>query len=156
MQVLEGKTAESTERRKHMHAKRIVSVALAALLMIAACGGGSDYSDAVKVNTKFVDAMSSYLDGIDKADSASAVVDAIDAYAREMEKLAPEMKAIAAKHPDWKDISKVPEELKPIQEKATAMAARIPASFMKSMKFMMDPKVQEAHKRLQEAMTKMQ
>ena len=127
-----------------MHTRRIAGVTLAALLMLAACGG-SDYSDAVKVNTKFVDAMASYLDDIDKADSASGVVDAIDAYAQQIEKLAPEMKAIAAKHPEWKDLSKLPEELKPI-----------PASFMKSMQYMRDANVQAAHKRLQEAMARMQ
>jgi hypothetical protein len=138
-----------------MHTRRIAGVTLAALLMLAACGG-SDYSDAVKVNTKFVDAMASYLDDIDKADSASGVVDAIDAYAQQIEKLAPEMKAIAAKHPEWKDLSKLPEELKPIQEKAATLAARIPASFMKSMQYMRDANVQAAHKRLQEAMARMQ
>jgi hypothetical protein len=139
-----------------MHVKRIAGAALAALLMLVACGGGNDYSDAVKVNTKFVDAMASYLDDIDKADSASGVVDAIDAYAQQIEKLAPEMKAIAAKHPEWKDLSKLPEELKPIQEKAATLAARIPASFMKSMQYMRDANVQAAHKRLQEAMARMQ
>ena len=128
-----------------------------ALLSIIGCGGsGGDQSDAVKVNMKFVDAMETYMNDIDKADSPSAVVDAIDAYAREIESLAPELKAIAAKHPEWKDMDKVPEELKPIQDKARKIAAQIPATVVKTMKYMMDAQVQEAHMRLQEAMAKMQ
>ena len=66
------------------------------------------------------------------------------------------MKAIAAKHPEWKDMSKVPEELKPVQEKVKQMASRIPNTFMKTMKYMTDAQVREAHKRLQESMTRMQ
>jgi HPt (histidine-containing phosphotransfer) domain-containing protein len=139
-----------------MRCKILFVVALAALLSTFACGGGDDYGDAVKVNTKFVDAMQGYISDIDKADSASAVVTAIDTYAQEIEKLAPEMKAIAAMHPEWKDMDKVPEELKPLQEKVRKIAAQIPASLMKTMKYMMDTEVQEAHQRLQEAMAKMQ
>jgi hypothetical protein len=139
-----------------MRFKLLISIALAALLTTLACGSGNDYGDAVKVNTKFVDAMEGYLNDIGKADSASAVVAAIDTYAQEIEKLAPEMKAIAAKHPEWKDMNKVPEELKPLQEKIQKIAAQIPASFMKTMKYMTDTDVQEAQQRLQKAMTKMQ
>ena len=140
----------------NMRYKWFLSVALAALLSALACGGGNDYGEAVKVNTKFVDAMEGYINDIDKADSASAIVEAIDAYAQEIEKLAPEMKAIAAKHPEWKDMGKVPEELKPVQEKVRKIAAKIPSTFMKTMKYMMDTEVQEAQKRLQDAMVKMQ
>jgi len=145
-----------TEKEIGMRLKLFLSMALVALLTILGCGGGGDYSDAVKTNTKFVNAMEAYMNDIDKADSPSAVVDAIDAYAQEIEKLAPELKAIAASHPDWKDMSKVPEELKPIQEKAQKIAAQIPATFMKTMQYMRDTQVQEAHQRLQEAMAKMQ
>jgi hypothetical protein len=139
-----------------MRYKMFLSVALAALLSTLACGGGNDYGDAIKVNTKFVDAMEGYINDIDKADSASAVVAAMDAYAREIEKLAPEMKAIAAQHPEWKDMDKVPQELKPLQEKVRKIAAKIPASFMKTIKYMTDAQVQVAQQRLQEAMSKMQ
>jgi len=139
-----------------MRHKLFLLVALAALVSALACGGGNEYGDAVKVNTKFVDAMQGYINDIDKADSASAVVAAIDAYAQEIEKLAPEMKAIAAKHPEWKDMDKAPQELKPLQEKVRKIAAKIPSSFMKTMNYMTNAEVQEAQKRLQEAMMKMQ
>lgn len=139
-----------------MRYKMLPAMALAALLIMMGCGGGQDYSEAVDINTKFVDAMGSYIDDIDKAENASDVADAIDAYAQRVEELAPQMKAIAAKHPEWKDMSKVPEELKPVQEKVKQMASRIPNTFMKTMKYMTDAQVREAHKRLQESMTRMQ
>lgn len=139
-----------------MRYKLFPVMALATLLALIGCGGGQDYDDAVEINTKFVDAMGSYVEDIDKADSASDVADAIDAYAQKVEELAPQMKAIAAKHPEWKDMGKVPEELKPIQEKVKQMASQIPSTFMKTMKYMTDDQVRDAHKRLQESMAKMQ
>jgi chaperonin cofactor prefoldin len=139
-----------------MRYKLFPVVALATLFALLGCGGGQDYSDAVEINTKFVDAMGSYIDDIDKADGAADVADAIDAYAQKVEELAPQMKAIAAKHPEWKDMGKVPEELKPIQEKAKQIASQIPNTFMKTMKYMTDDQVRDAHKRLQESMAKMQ
>jgi hypothetical protein len=84
------------------------------------------------------------------------MADAIDAYAEKMEEIAPQMKAVIGKYPELKDNAKVPEELKALQERSAAMAEKIPASFMKAMKYVMDPEVQEAQKRLQQAMAKMQ
>jgi hypothetical protein len=135
---------------------RIFSViAIAALLTVLGCSKGPDYSDAVEVNSKFVDAMGSFIGDIDKAEGASDVADAINAYAEKVEELAPQMKAIAAQHPEWKKMDKVPEELKPIQEKVKQMASQIPSTFMKTMQYMNDTQVREAHQRLQESMAKM-
>jgi hypothetical protein len=131
-------------------------VALVALMVLLGCSRGQDYSEAVEINTKFVDAMESYIGDIDKAGNADDVAEAVDAYAQKMEELAPQLKAIAAKHPEWKDMGQVPEELKPIQEKAKQIASQIPDTFMKTMKYMTDPQVRDAHKRLQESMAKMQ
>ena len=139
-----------------MRYKMLPVMAVAVLFALLGCSGGQDYSEAVDINTKFVDAMESYIDDINKAENADDVADAVDAYAQKMEELAPQMKAIAAKHPEWKDMGKVPEELKPIQEKAKEIASKIPNTFMKTMKYINDTKVREAHKRLQESMTKMQ
>lgn len=136
--------------------KMLPVMALAALLALLGCSSGPDYSEAVDINTQFVDAMESYISNIDKAENADDVADAIDAYTQKMEELAPQMKALAAKHPEWKDLGKVPEELKPIQEKAKQVASQIPNTFMKTMQYMGDSQVRDAHKRLQESMGKMQ
>jgi K+/H+ antiporter YhaU regulatory subunit KhtT len=130
-------------------------MAIAAVVAVLSCSGGQDYSDAVDINNKFVDAMGSYIEDIDQAESASDVADAIDSYANKIDDLTPQMKSIASQHPEWKDMGKVPEELKPIQEKAKQMASQIPNTFMKTMKYMNDAQVREAHKRLQESMAKM-
>ena len=139
-----------------MRYKMLSVMVLGALLALLGCGGGQDYSDAVEINTKFVDAMESYIGDIGKAENADDVADAIEAYSQKIEELAPQMKAIAAKHPEWKDMEQVPEELKPIQEKAKQIASKIPNTFMKTMKYMADDQVRDAHKRLQESMAKMQ
>ncbi len=136
--------------------KMLPVAALAALFVLLGCSGGQDYNEAVEINTKFVDAMGTYIDDIDKAENAADVADAIDAYAQKIEDLAPQMKAIAAKHPEWKEKGEVPEELKPVQEKVKQMASQIPNTFMKTMKYMTDDQVRDAHKRLQESMMKMQ
>jgi hypothetical protein len=138
-----------------MRYKLFPVMAIAALVAVLGCSGGQDYSDTVEINTKFIDAMGSYIEDIDKAESASDVADAIDAYAQKIDELAPQMKAIASQHPEWQDPGKVPEELKPVQDKAKQMASQIPNTFMKTMKYMTDAQVREAHQRLQQSMAKM-
>jgi hypothetical protein len=139
-----------------MAAKLSLGLVLLGILAILGCGGSADYDEVVAVNTKFIDAMETYLEGVDGADSASDMADAIDAYAEKIEEIGPQLKAVAAKFPELRDNAKVPEELKALQERAAAMAEKIPASIMKSMKYMKDSEVQEAQKRLQQAMTQMQ
>jgi hypothetical protein len=119
-------------------------------------GGGGEYDEVVAVNTKFIDAMETYIGDVEKADSASGMAVAIDVYAEKMEEIAPQIKAVSAKYPELKNNATVPEELKALQERAAAMAEKIPDSFMKAMKYMMDAEVQEAQKRLQQAMAQMQ
>jgi hypothetical protein len=150
------KNLSQRERSAFMRSHMLPLIALAALVALLGCGGGQDYSEAVEVNTQFVDAMESYIEGLDKADNAGDVADAMDVYAKKMEELAPQMRAIAEKHPEWKDMGKVPEELKPIQERVKQLAAQIPTTFMKTMKYMADDKVRDAQKRLQESMAKLQ
>lgn len=130
-------------------------MALVVLISLIGCGGGQEIKEAVEINNEFVGAMESYIKDIDKAGDAGDVADAIEAYAQKVEELAPQMKAIAAKHPEWKEMDKVPEELKSIQQKATQIASQIPSTFMKTMQYMNDAQVRDAHKRLQESMAKM-
>lgn len=135
-----------------------LSFGLAIVIILTALGcGGGGYDDFVEVNTKFIDAMEVYLQDIDGAQDAQDVAAAMDRYAEKIESLAPEMKETASKyHTRWTDESQVPEDVKALQEKSEAVAAKIPDSFMKAMKYMMDAQVQEAQMRLQQAMTKMQ
>lgn len=138
-----------------MVSKLSLGLVLLGILAMVGCGGSGDYDEVVAVNTKFIDAMETYLEDVDGADSASDMADAIDAYAEKIEEIAPQLKAVVAKFPELKDNSKVPEELKALQERSAAMAKKIPASIMKSMKYMKDSEVQEAQNRLQQAMAQM-
>ena len=138
-----------------MQRKLLAGLVMVAVLSMLACGG-SKYSEAIEVNTSFVDAMETYLDGIEKAESGSAMAKAINTYADKIEKLAPKMKALAQKYPEWTDRAKMPEELKPLTEKAENLAQRMAGSFMKAMKYMQDPEVQAAQQRLASSMGKMQ
>lgn len=130
-------------------------MALSIAMVILACGGG-EYGEAIEVNQKFVDAMESYLDEVEKADSGSAVAAAINAYAEKVEKLAPRMKAVSQKYPEWEDRTKIPEALKPLTEKAENLSQRMAGSFMTAMQYMQDAKVQAAQQRLAKAMGMMQ
>lgn len=138
-----------------MRSTAAMVMALTIAMVILACGG-KEYGEAIEVNQKFVDAMESYLDGVEKADSGSAVAAAIDAYAEKVEKLAPRMKAVSQKYPEWEDRTKIPEALKPLTEKAANLSQRMAGSFMKAMQYMQDAKVQAAQQRLAKAMGMMQ
>ena len=138
-----------------MRANGAAAWVFAILLTVWACGGGG-FSEAIEVNQEFVDAMETYLDGIEKAENGSDVADTINAYADKIETLAPRMKAVAQKYPEWKDEAKIPEELKPLNEKARNLAQRMAGTFMKAMQYMQDPAVQEAQQRLAKSMGMMQ
>jgi len=118
-------------------------------------GCGGKYSDAVKVNEDFVDVMTDYLDGLEKADNAGDVADAMNDFADSMEKLGPKMKKIAEKYPELKDPNNQPEEFKEVRKKGGAMEKKFAGTFMKTMKYMKDPEVQKAQKRLATAMKTM-
>ena len=140
-----------------MQSRWFKTMAVIMFLVITACGGGGDpYGEAIAVHQEFVDAMESYLNAIEIADSGSAMAAAMDAYADKIETLAPRMKAVASQYPQWKDQTKIPEALKPLTEKAQSLAQRMAGSFMKAMRYMQDPEVQAAQQRLAQSMTKMQ
>lgn len=131
-----------------------VTILLAGLLFFVGCG--KKYDDFVETNTAYVDAMESYTDDLDRAQSAEDVATAMDKYSEKLDKLIPKMKALMEKYPEWTDESKIPEELKPLSKKAEGLARRMPQTFMRAMRYMQDPKVSAAMQRLQETMQKMQ
>lgn len=134
------------------HKKIIVTFAAVVILsLISACG--EKYDDAVAVNDKFVSAIEAYISDMEKADDADAVADALNDFAAQVEKIAPEMKKIAEKYPELKDPEQVPEELKESQAQAEAVSMEMAGQMMKAMTHMRDEGVMAAQKRLQEAMT---
>lgn len=139
-----------------MNVKRAFVLALAGVIAIMmGCTGGSKYSDLVEVNTQFVGAMENYAEATGKAESAKDVANAINTFAEKVEQLAPKIKKVRDKYPELDTSGEMPEELKAIQKKAEGLQQQMTASYMNMMKYMSDPEVQNAHKRLSNAMLSM-
>lgn len=130
-------------------------ILLVGLAGMVGCGKSGN-KDFVEVNTRYIEAMDAYATELDKAADADAVANAVNKFTDNMAEILPEMKKLQEKYVEWQDPSKIPEDLKPLSEKAEELAEKVPMSFMKLMPYMQDPKVMEAMKRMQETMAKME
>ena len=119
------------------------------------CGQGK-YDDLVKINDSFISITRDYIDGLNKAENGKDVARAMNKYADEFKKLAPKMKEINEKYPDLKNAKDMPEKVKESQAKAQQIGMDFASSFMKTMKYIADPQVMEAQKRMGEIMRSLQ
>jgi hypothetical protein len=134
------------------------TVRLVLVLMISAaigCGGGGKYAQAKKLINKQVEIMNDYATAMEKAENAKDVAAALNAYAAGTADLAPDMKKFQEEFPGMKDQAEPPAELKPGMDKMQQVMGRIISASMKAARYMMDPAVQEAQKKLGEAMSGM-
>jgi hypothetical protein len=99
--------------------------------------------------------MNNYVDQLEKADSAKKIAAAMDEFADAMTKLGPKMKEVAEKYPELKDEKNQPDAFKKIHKESEVMQKRFSGSFMKTMQYMTDPKVQQAQQRIAAAMRTM-
>ena len=144
--------------------KKLVLVATIGmfLFMLTACGGGGKYADAKKVVEEMITVSNSFFADIEAAEDAQAVANAIDAYAEGMKKMAPKMKEMQEKYPELKDAKDedMPAELqgvmKDLEESMGKMMSPESEIAKKMVQYATDPLVQEAQKRLMEAMSAMQ
>ncbi|MBN2345370.1 MAG: hypothetical protein JXO51_03195 [Candidatus Aminicenantes bacterium] len=120
-----------------------------------ACGGGGKYASAKSLMNKQIGIMEHYADAMEKANSAQEVAAALNAYAAEQKDLIPAMKKFQEQFPEMKDQAEPPAELKPEMDKMQQMMGRIMSASMKAAQYMQDPVVQEAQKKLGEAMAEM-
>jgi len=123
------------------------------IVVAVACGGGGKYAQAKKLINQQIDIMTDYADAMEKADNAQKAAAAINDYAAATAALAPEMKKFQEQYPELKDQAEPPVELKPEMEKMQQVMGRLISASMKSAQYMMDPAVQEAQKKLGEAMS---
>ena len=132
--------------------KILISVlGVLAIVLLAACGG--KYSDAIELSEKQLKFMETYADDLEKADSAETLIAAMDDFSDRMEKLKPKAQALREKYPElYQPDGKLPEEFAELQKKTEAVVTRMTAASMKTMQYMMDPKVQKAMMRMNAAM----
>jgi len=125
------------------------------IFSIAACKGGGKYADVKSVMEKYIAATEKFAGAMEKVDSADKAAAAINSYAAVAKVIAPQIKAMEGKYPEFKDMDNPPAELKPIVDKAQAVATKMMAAMGKIAAYASDPKVQEAQSKLQEAMAAM-
>ncbi|HUV79041.1 MAG TPA: hypothetical protein VMW06_13405 [Desulfobacterales bacterium] len=133
-------------------------VGLVVVLMIVggiACGGGGKYASAKALIGKQISIINRYADAMEKADNAQDVVAALNAYAADTKSLIPDMKKFQEQFPEMKDQTEPPAELKPEMDKMQEAMGRMMSASMKAAQYMQDPAVQEAQKKLGEAMAGM-
>lgn len=141
--------------------KALILCAVAVLVLsVAACkgsgtAGGGKYADAKEVLDKYIGANEKFTAALESANSADAVVAALNTLTGTMKAIAPEFKAIETKYPEFKNQDNPPEELKPLMTRLEAAAGKMMAAMQKIAPYASDPKVQEAQAKYGEAMALM-
>jgi hypothetical protein len=130
----------------------IVTCAALFILGIIACGGGK-YADAKKVIAESNNALEDFLGKMDTADNAKDVAAALTSFTSEMEKIAPEMKKLEEKYPEFKESQGVPEELGEEGTKMMELWGKFGTVMMKIQEYADDPEVQKAQEKLQGIMS---
>jgi DNA mismatch repair ATPase MutS len=134
-----------------------LTVVIGLLAMVVACGSGK-YGDANELFKDQAKVTEDYVNGLESANDGDAVAATIDRYTDGMKDLIPRIKAFQEKYPELKDLAenaKVPEELKDATERLNAASAKVQAATMNMMKYMMDPKVQQAMQRMGQELSAM-
>jgi len=126
------------------------------VFFIISCGGGK-YADLNDAMDSYIAATSGLVSDAEKVTNAKEAADALNNYADRLEEVAPKIKAMLDKYPELKTMKKEdldPELVKINQKMADYMKKMTPA-MMKLMKYMNDPEVQKAQKRIGEISRKM-
>lgn len=136
----------------------LLAVTIFFIFALVSCGGGGKYAEAKDVMEKQCDLMNNFADDMNKAGNAADAAKAIDNFREGMEKIIPEYKDLESKYPELKGKEEdMPAELKPVMDKMMKeVMPKFASSMGKMQQYMSDPAVQEAYKKMGEAMSKMQ
>lgn len=132
----------------------LLSLCLLTGLLFTQNVSAKDYSDLIKVNEEFNQASEEYITDLNGAKSADKVAKAIEEYTAKIKTIFPKMRALQEKYPEMKNAKNMPAELEKTKTRSESVAKRLGQAFMGIMKFVSDPKVQEAQKKLQAEMMK--
>jgi hypothetical protein len=124
--------------------RKVVSVVIILLVFAAMVSCGGKYDDVESTLTDYADAMEDYVSQMDRAESSDEVVKAMRGYTEKMKSLAPRLKEMNEKFPELAPGKTFPKELEKISQRMADMGQKVQAAMMKTMKYMMDPNVQQA------------
>ena len=127
-------------------------VAVLALTLAAMMGCSSEkYADINALMKAQTDAAEQYVSGLEKAENADDVAGVINTYTDNMKDLIPKVQEFWKKHPDLPSNPNedgTPDEYKKEMKRFQEAMGKIQSATMKLMKYMMDPKVQQAFQRM--------
>jgi len=137
--------------------RKFLSVGAAAMLLLiaAVCQAGDKYEEARQLFDEYVPALETYLDVVEKAESAPVCARAINTLADEAEELAPKLRELNRKYPELQYEQSVPPRYAELEKKADALGERFGRSFIRVARFMKDPAVAKANDRLITAMARL-
>ncbi|MFP3929104.1 MAG: hypothetical protein ACLFUP_09385 [Desulfobacteraceae bacterium] len=125
-------------------------------LSVTACGS-DEYGEVQDLLSKQVQVTEDYVNGLEQASSADDVAAAIDRFTEGLKTLIPEIKESQEKFPElWDGEGEVPKEIKAEQERLEAANSKIQGATMNMMKYMGDPKVQQAMDNMGREMSRLQ
>lgn len=131
---------------------KLLLVALMVVAMLAVAGCGSDkYADAKSLLKDQANAAESYVTGLEKAGNADEVAKVINKYTDDMKGLIPRIKAFREKYPELTSSAtaeSVPEDVKVEMQRVKEASGKIQSATMNLMKYMLEPKVQQAFQRM--------
>ncbi|MEN8222374.1 MAG: hypothetical protein ABFR36_03860 [Acidobacteriota bacterium] len=134
--------------------KKFTLIVITAMIMLVLAGcGKSDSPDAVIED--MLNAFDSYIADMDKSEDVDGAIAAMEKFAKVMEALKPRMEEVEKKYPNLKNTFKgdeIPDEFKKFEGRIKEMGPKMGALMGKMMKYMGDPKFQEAAKKFQESM----
>lgn len=123
------------------------------LIGLTACGGGK-YADIKDFMNKSVEANEKFAAAAEKAENVDDAIAVIEKFAADMKVLMPKMKEILEKYPEFKDETKMPEELKAMKTKGDESSKKMQAAMQKlSQTYMQDAKFQAAMMEMGKVMT---
>lgn len=112
------------------------------------------YADVKALLEKYTHLIQLYIEDCDKATSAAEYAAAIRKYRESLEPIIPEMNAISAKYPEFKNQTEPPEELKVDMEAINKIMENMFKANARLSMYLEDPAVQEENKKLQEVLSK--
>ena len=130
--------------------RKFLSVGVGAAMLLAAvlCLAGDKYEEARQLFEEYVPALETYLDAVEKAESAPVCARAINTLADQAEELAPKLRELNRRYPELQHEQTVPPRYAELEKKADALGPRFGLSFLRIARFMEDPAVAKANERL--------